>query len=165
MKDDPRFMPYKTPEDVLNAFRNIQGTINPNLKNLFGHTPKMKFEIRQTEAFRAASASAEYEQGSPDGTRPGIFYVPILDATKFNTTSGMESLFLHEAIPGHHYQMSLQLEDTLLPIFRRFHGMVHLEKDGHYILSRWEKNWASTPTRTNLWVHWEKKYIGPSGWL
>ncbi len=120
MKDDPRFMPYKTPEDVLNAFRNIQSTINPNLKNLFGHTPKMKFEIRQTEAFRAASASAEYEQGSSDGTRPGIFYVPILDATKFNTTSGMESLFLHEAIPGHHYQMSLQLEDTLLPKFRRF---------------------------------------------
>jgi uncharacterized protein (DUF885 family) len=120
MKEDPRFMPYKTPEDVLNAFKNIQHTIDPNLKNLFGHTPKIKFEIRQTEAFRAESASAEYEQGSPDGSRPGIFYVPILDATKFNTTSGMESLFLHEAIPGHHYQMSLQLEDTLLPKFRRF---------------------------------------------
>ncbi len=120
MKEDPRFMPYKTPEDVLNAFRKIQATIDPNLKNYFGHTPKMKFEIRQTEAFRAASASAEYEQGNPDGSRPGIFYVPILDATKFNTTSGMESLFLHEAIPGHHYQMSLQMEDTLLPKFRRF---------------------------------------------
>jgi uncharacterized protein (DUF885 family) len=120
MKEDPRFMPYKTPEDVLNAFRKIQVTIDPNLKSFFGHTPKMKFEIRQTEAFRAASASAEYEQGSPDGSRPGIFYVPILDATRFNSTSGMESLFLHEAIPGHHYQMSLQLEDTLLPKFRRF---------------------------------------------
>jgi uncharacterized protein (DUF885 family) len=120
MKEDPRFMPYKTPEDVLNAFRKIQVAIDPNLKSFFGHTPKMKFEIRQTEAFRAASASAEYEQGSPDGSRPGIFYVPILDATRFNATSGMESLFLHEAIPGHHYQMSLQLEDTLLPKFRRF---------------------------------------------
>ena len=120
MKTDPRFMPYKTPEEVLNAFKNIQHTIDPNLKNLFGHTPRMKFEIHQTEAFRAASASAEYVQGDPNGTRPGIFYVPILDATKFNTTSGMESLFLHEAIPGHHYQMSLQMEDTLLPKFRRF---------------------------------------------
>lgn len=120
MKEDPRFMPYKTPGDVLNAFRKIQATIDPNLKNFFGHTPRMKFEIRQTEAFRAASASAEYEQGDPEGSRPGIFYVPILDATKFNTTSGMESLFLHEAIPGHHYQMSLQIEDTLLPKFRRF---------------------------------------------
>jgi uncharacterized protein (DUF885 family) len=80
----------------------------------------MKFEIHQTEAFRAASASAEYIAGDPGGTRPGIFYVPILDPTKFNTTSGMESLFLHEAIPGHHYQNSLQMEDTLLPLFRRF---------------------------------------------
>jgi uncharacterized protein (DUF885 family) len=120
MKTDPRFMPYKSPEDVLGAFRKIQATIEPNLKKLFGRTPKMKFEIRQTEAFRAASASAEYVQGDPAGSRPGIFYVPILDAGKFNITSGMESLFLHEAIPGHHYQMSLQMEDTLLPQFRRF---------------------------------------------
>jgi uncharacterized protein (DUF885 family) len=120
MKEDARFMPYKTPEDVLTAFKKIQLTIDPNLKKLFGRTPKMKFEIRQTEAFRAASASAEYIAGDPDGSRPGVFYVPILDATKFNITSGMESLFLHEAIPGHHYQNSLQMEDTLLPNFRRF---------------------------------------------
>lgn len=120
MKNDPRFMPYHSPEEVLNAFRKIQSTIDPNLPKLFGHIPKMKFEIHQTEAFRAASASAEYIQGDPGGSRPGIFYVPILDANKFNITSGMESLFLHEAIPGHHYQNSLQLEDTLLPKFRRF---------------------------------------------
>jgi uncharacterized protein (DUF885 family) len=89
---------------------------------MFTVTPKTGFEIRQTEAFRAASASAEYNQGTPDGSRPGIFYVPILDATTFNFTSGMESLFLHEAIPGHHYQISLQQEDTSLPKFRRFGG-------------------------------------------
>ncbi len=120
MKTDPRFMPYKTPEEVLAAFKKIQLTIDPNLPKFFGHTPKMKFEIHQTEAFRAASASAEYIAGDPGGTRPGVFYVPILDASKFNTTSGMESLFLHEAIPGHHYQNALQMEDTLLPLFRRF---------------------------------------------
>jgi len=120
MRSDKQFMPYKTPEEVLDAFRKIQATIDPNLKKMFTKTPITKFEIRQTEAFRAASASAEYNQGSPDGTRPGIFYVPILDATKFNITSGMESLFLHEAIPGHHYQISLQQENTRLPKFRRF---------------------------------------------
>ena len=117
---DPKFMPYKTPEDVLNAFRAIQARITPNLPKLFGRSPKSPFEIRQTEAFRAATASAEYNRGTPDGARPGIFYVPILDATKFNTTSGMESLFAHEAIPGHHYQLSLQQENTRLPKFRRF---------------------------------------------
>jgi uncharacterized protein (DUF885 family) len=122
MKNDKKFMPYKTPQEVLNAFHRIHETMKPNLEKMFIHVPKAKFEIRQTEAFRAASASAEYLQGTPDGSRPGVFYVPILDATKFNTTSGMESLFLHEAIPGHHYQISLQQEDTTLPKFRRFGG-------------------------------------------
>ncbi|SHJ82013.1 Uncharacterized conserved protein, DUF885 familyt [Hymenobacter daecheongensis DSM 21074] len=120
MKTDRRFMPYKSPEQVLSAFRGIQARITPNLKKMFGRTPKTGFEVRQTEAFRAASASAEYNPGTPDGSRPGIFYVPILDATTFNTTSGMESLFLHEAIPGHHYQVSLQQENESLPKFRRF---------------------------------------------
>jgi len=122
MKTDKRFMPYKTPKEVLDAFEKIHQTMQPQLATMFHHVPKTGFEIRQTEAFRAASASAEYFQGSADGKRPGVFYVPILDATTFNTTSGMESLFLHEAIPGHHYQISLQQEDSLLPAFRRFGG-------------------------------------------
>jgi len=122
MKTDPKFMPYKTPAEVLAAFDHIHQRMEPNLKKMFNNVPKTPFEIRQTEAFRAASASAEYNQGSADGKRPGIFYVPILDATKFNTTSGMESLFLHEAIPGHHYQISLTQENTSLPDFRRFGG-------------------------------------------
>ena len=122
MKTDKQFMPYKTPQEVLAAFEKIHQTMQPSLEKMFHHVPRTGFEIRQTEAFRAASASAEYNQGSADGKRPGIFYVPILDATKFNTTSGMESLFLHEAIPGHHYQISLQQEDSLLPSFRRFGG-------------------------------------------
>ncbi len=120
MKNDKQFMPYKTPAEVLAAFHSIQNKIDPKLQTMFGKVPKTKFEIRQTEAFRAASSSAEYNQGSADGTRPGIFYIPIIDATKFNTTSGMESLFLHEAIPGHHYQISLQQENESLPKFRRF---------------------------------------------
>lgn len=122
MKTDKKFMPYKTPKEVLTAFENIHQRMMPNLKKMFEKEPKTPFEIRQTEDFRAASASAEYNQGSADGKRPGIFYVPILDAKTFNITSGMESLFLHEAIPGHHYQISLTQENTLLPNFRRFGG-------------------------------------------
>lgn len=120
MKNDKQFMPFKEPKQVTDSFYSILHKIEPNLKKMFGRTPKTKFEVRQTEAFRAASASAEYVQGTPDGARPGIFYVPIIDATKFNTTSGFESLFLHEAIPGHHYQISLQQENEELPKFRRF---------------------------------------------
>jgi uncharacterized protein (DUF885 family) len=120
MRTDRRFMPYKTPAEVLAAFENIHKRMEPNLKKMFNKVPKTPFIIKQTEAFRAESASIEYNQGSADGKRPGIFYVPIVDATKFNTTSGMESTFLHEAIPGHHYQISLAQENNTLPKFRRF---------------------------------------------
>lgn len=120
VKTDPKAMPYKTSKEVLDGFNGILAKITPKLKTMFSVTPKTKFEIRQTEKFREASASAEYIQGTPDGKRPGIFYVPLPDPSKFNTTSGMESLFLHEAIPGHHYQVSLQQENTKLPKFMRF---------------------------------------------
>ncbi|WP_439480062.1 DUF885 domain-containing protein [Chryseobacterium aquaticum] len=120
VKTDPKAMPYKTSTEVLAGFNGILAKITPKLKTMFGVTPKTKFEIRQTEKFREASASAEYIQGTPDGKRPGIFYMPLPDPSKFNVTSGMESLFLHEAIPGHHYQVSLQQENTKLPKFMRF---------------------------------------------
>jgi len=122
MRTDPKFTPFKTPAEVLAAFEAIHKKMEPALKTMFGRVPKSPFEIRQTEAFRAASASAEYFAGSEDGKRPGIFYVPITNAKTFNLTSGMESLFLHEAIPGHHYQISLQQENGDLPKFRRFGG-------------------------------------------
>lgn len=116
---DKKFMPFKQDSDVINAYLAIDTKMQPQLKKLFNLVPKSKFEVRQTEAFREASASAEYSQGAPDGSRPGIFYVPVLDATKFNVV-GMEDLFLHEAIPGHHYQTSIQQENEKLPKFRRF---------------------------------------------
>jgi uncharacterized protein (DUF885 family) len=120
LKTDQKFYPYTQASEVLDDFRKIQAKIEPHLEKMFTNTPETGFEIRQTEQFREASASAEYNPGSVDGSRPGIFYVPIPDARQFNITSGMESLFLHEAIPGHHYQVSLQQENTSLHKFQRF---------------------------------------------
>lgn len=119
ISDDKKFFPFTKPQQVIDSFWAIKKQEDPQLKKLFNNVPKTQFTIRQTEAFRAASASAEYNQGSEDGTRPGIFYVPILDATKYNCVA-MATLFLHEAIPGHHYQISLQQENKELPAFRRF---------------------------------------------
>lgn len=123
VNEDDKFSPYKTDEEVINAYKAIEEKIQPKLKDLFNMTPKTGFEVRQTEAFREMSASAEYNQGSPDGSRPGVFYVPVIDAADYNI-AGMETLFLHEAIPGHHYQISLQQENMDLPRFRRtlFYG-------------------------------------------
>ncbi|WP_237144764.1 DUF885 domain-containing protein [Pontibacter pamirensis] len=119
VNDNPKFTPFETPEEVLSAYRQVEQRMQPQLDKLFGITPESKFEVRQTEAFRAASASAEYNPPAPDGSRPGIFYVPILDASTYNVV-GMESLFLHEAIPGHHYQISIQQEQEGLPRFRQY---------------------------------------------
>ncbi len=120
LRTDPQFKPFSTPEEVIAAFGAIQSKMEPQLKKSFLNTPKTPFEIRRTEAFREKTASAEYMPGSADGSRPGVFYTPIPDAKQFNVTSGMESLFLHEAIPGHHYQISLQQENEQLPKFARF---------------------------------------------
>ncbi|GER60831.1 hypothetical protein ULMA_29390 [Patiriisocius marinus] len=118
VRSNPKLMPFKTPAEVIANFNAIHETMKPQLEKLFDKKPKTPFEVRQTEAFREKSASAEYNPGSLDGTRPGIFYTPIPDATKYNVYSD-ESLFLHEAIPGHHYQISLTQENTELSDFRK----------------------------------------------
>lgn len=119
VRDKKELKPFKKPEEVLANFENIYARIKPNVDKLFSLQPKTKFEIRRTEAFREKSASAEYIQGTADGSRPGIFYVPIPDVTSYNVLED-EDLFLHEAIPGHHFQVSLQQESTTLPSFRKF---------------------------------------------
>ncbi|WP_405569658.1 DUF885 domain-containing protein [Winogradskyella sp. Asnod2-B02-A] len=111
-------MPFKTPEEVIANFNAIHNTMKPKLNELFANKPKADFIVKQTEKFREASASAEYNPGAADGSRPGVFYVPIIDAANYNTFSD-EALFLHEAIPGHHYQISLTIENEDLPEFRK----------------------------------------------
>ncbi|MDH7444969.1 DUF885 domain-containing protein [Aquimarina sp. 2201CG14-23] len=118
VRNKKELMPFKEPQQVIANFNAIHDRMKPQIEKLFDVKPKTPFEVRRTEAFRENSASAEYNPGSLDGTRPGIFYTPIPDATKYNTYSD-ESLFLHEAIPGHHYQISLTQESEELPKFRK----------------------------------------------
>ncbi|REA57090.1 DUF885 domain-containing protein [Dyadobacter luteus] len=118
VRNNKKLMPFTKPEEVIANFNRIHEVMKPNLKKLFDLTPKSAFEVRRTEAFREKSASAEYNPGLADGSRPGVFYVPVPDAKTYNVVSD-ESLFLHEAIPGHHYQISLQQENKDLPDFRK----------------------------------------------
>lgn len=113
-----KLSPFTEPEQVIAHFNAIHEKMKPQIAVLFDKTPETPFEVRRTEAFREASASAEYNPGSVDGTRPGVFYVPIPDVEKYNILSD-EDLFLHEAIPGHHFQISLTQENEELPEFRK----------------------------------------------
>ena len=119
VRNKSELKPFKKPEEVIANFEKIHRKIKPNVDKLFSLQPKTPFEIRRTEAFREQSASAEYVQGTADGSRPGIFYVPIPQVSEYNYYAD-EDLFLHEAIPGHHFQISLQQENKKLPDFRKF---------------------------------------------
>ena len=121
MQDDPRFS-FKTEDALLAHYRALEAKINQKIPEQFSLTPKAPFEIRAVEAFRAKSAAGgEYQSPSEDGSRPGIFYVNTYDLPTRKTWDA-EDLYLHEAIPGHHFQLALQQELTGLPKFRRFGG-------------------------------------------
>ena len=118
VRTNKELMPYKTAKEVLDNFNAIHIKMKPQLEKLFNKKPKTQFIVKRTEKFREASASAQYNPGSLKDNRPGVFYTPIPDATTYNGFQD-EALFLHEAIPGHHYQISLTQENENLPEFRK----------------------------------------------
>ena len=113
---------YTEREQLLKAYRDFQSTVDVLTPKLFEVFPKAGYEVRAVEAFREKSASgASYQSATPDGSRPGIFYVNAYDLSA-RPSWAVESLFLHEAAPGHHFQISIQQELDGIPKFRRFGG-------------------------------------------
>jgi uncharacterized protein (DUF885 family) len=121
LRADPQFV-YKTPADLIGAYQSLEERVTAALPKLFELQPKMKFEVRAVEAFREKSeATGSYQPGTPDGSRPGVFYANTFDLPS-RPRYMMETIFLHEALPGHHMQIALQYELQSLPRFRRFGG-------------------------------------------
>ncbi len=121
IKTNPKFFPFKTEEEVLNRYRSFETRMEPQLNRLFNLRPKAAFVVKATEKFREAGANAQYMRASRDGKRPGIFYEVVRDPLKYNYFS-MEGLFIHEAIPGHHYQVAIQQEADI-PEFRKAYSL------------------------------------------
>lgn len=118
--DDQFF--FDEAEELIQGYRDMSAHITELSKDLFDVMPKTAFEVRRVEPFREASAAGgSYQSGTPDGSRPGVFYANAYDI-KARGKWAMESLFLHEAIPGHHFQIMIQRENEDLPGFRRFGG-------------------------------------------
>ncbi|WP_242104427.1 DUF885 family protein [Lysobacter sp. M2-1] len=121
MQTDPRFS-FKDQKALLEHYRALEDRINQKIPEQFSLVPKAPFEIRPIEPFREKSAAGgEYMIPSEDGSRPGIFYVNTYDLPTRKTWDA-EDLYLHEAIPGHHFQLALQIELKDMPTFRRWGG-------------------------------------------
>jgi uncharacterized protein (DUF885 family) len=121
LEEDPKFY-FDSEDELLEAYRGVKHRIDELLPGMFADFPKADYEIRPVEAFRAASAAgASYQSPSADGKRPGIFYINTFNL-KAQPRFGLETLSLHEAAPGHHFQISIQQELTGLPRFRRFNN-------------------------------------------
>jgi uncharacterized protein (DUF885 family) len=111
---------YAEPEELLAGYRALQERVDAAMPLLFGRRPRAAFEVRAVESFRAQSeAAGSYRPPSGDGSRAGVFYVNTHDLAS-RPKYAMEALYLHEALPGHHYQISIAQEATDLPRFRRF---------------------------------------------
>ena len=121
LRTDPKFK-MKSREALTQAYYDIGKKVDAKLPQYFSTIPKTPLEIRPYEPFREKfEAGGSYNQGSPDGSRPGIFYFNAYDLPS-RTTPGMTTLYLHEGAPGHHFQISLAQENEALPSFMRFGG-------------------------------------------
>ncbi len=121
MRTDPRFAPVSS-DAMRDAFMAIDKKVLAAVPKDFELVPKSALEIRPVPAFKERTeAAGSYEQGTPDGSRPGVFHYNAYDLPA-RFTWGFETLFLHEGIPGHHFQISLAQENTSLPAFQRFGG-------------------------------------------
>lgn len=113
---------YPTREAYLADARATMAAMEERLPEFFGRLPQADVVIQPVEAFREQSAGkAFYQAPTPDGSRPGTYYVNLYNLRDMSRTE-MEALAYHEAAPGHHLQRGLQVETEGIPPFRRFGG-------------------------------------------
>ncbi|MBI4477418.1 MAG: DUF885 domain-containing protein, partial [Acidobacteria bacterium] len=118
LRTDPRFY-FKEADALLRAYRDVAKRADPELARLFGTLPRLPYGVKEVPAAIAPSqTTAYYEAGSPAVGRPGYMHANTykLDA---RPSWEMEALTLHEAVPGHHLQISLAQELGRLPEFRK----------------------------------------------
>lgn len=123
--------PFRSAEEVLARLRAIHARVEPQLPQLFRRLPRAAFEIHLTDPAVAASASATYSRPLADGSRPGIFRIPVTDPARVSA-SGLTSLLLHEGMPGHHLDIGRGIELDL-PRWRKAQSLsVYSEGWGLY---------------------------------
>jgi uncharacterized protein (DUF885 family) len=132
LKANPK-MKAASREALLDAYRGYLTPMQARLPQLFGTLPKAKFEVVAVPDYlEKTSAPAYYEQGSPDGSRPGRLNIDTYNATDRNLYS-VEDIAYHEGLPGHHLQISIAQELQGIPTFRKYqHYTAYIEGWGLY---------------------------------
>ncbi len=121
LRTDPQFEPPSR-DWMRERYYAIGRQVDGRIGEFFSTLPRTALEIREVEAFREQNeAGGSYRPGTPDGSRAGVFYYNAYDLPS-RRTYGMETLYLHEGAPGHHFQISLANENEALPNFMRFGG-------------------------------------------
>lgn len=115
----PRFRPYRSWDEILKGYYALNDQVTPQLPKLFGRLPKQPLQIKEIPELQRATTSPYYNAPSPDGSRPGIFFVGAPTTPLRYNNAEMTSLLLHEGQPGHHFHTGLQYELDL-PDFRRY---------------------------------------------
>ena len=139
LRTDPKFAP-PTREALREGYEAIARKVDARIGEQFSILPKSPLEIRPVEPFREKTeAGGSYQQGTADGSRPGIFYYNSYDLPS-RRLWGMETLYLHEGSPGHHFQISLAQENEALPAFMRFGGnTAYVEGWALYAETLWDE--------------------------
>ncbi|HKP94044.1 MAG TPA: DUF885 domain-containing protein [Chthoniobacterales bacterium] len=118
---DPKFY-YTDAESLLTGYRDIAKRIDPKLVEFLGVLPRLPYGVKPVPAYAEKSqAAAYYESGSLTAGRPGYFFANTYDLPG-RPKWGMETLTLHEAVPGHHFQIAIAQEMEELPEFRKHGG-------------------------------------------
>ena len=121
LRSDPRFKPASA-QALGDGYRAIGARVDAALPRLFDVKPRAALEIRPMPDYQAKTdAAARYLDGTADGARPGVFFYNTWDLPS-RTTPTMETLYLHEALPGHHMQVMLAAENQALPKLLRHGG-------------------------------------------